>query len=247
MFEAALTTGFWISVLQIIAIDILLGGDNAIVIALACRRLPEQQRKQGILWGVVGAIVLRVILIFFALQLLAIPFLKIVGGALLLWIGVKLLQPENDDEHGKIEGSAHLMGAIRTIIIADAVMSLDNVIAVAAAAKGDLALVVFGILVSIPIVVWGSKFVLKLMDRLPIVITFGGALLGWIAGEMMLSDAVTKPYLEGQPGWIKHVASTGGALLVVAIGTWLSRRNVPLREVVEVASNGSGEEGSDVR
>ncbi|MDL1890869.1 TerC family protein, partial [Nitrospirales bacterium NOB] len=148
MFEAALTAGFWISVLQIIAIDILLGGDNAIVIALACRRLPEEQRRQGIFWGVVGAIGLRVILIFFALQLLAIPFLKIVGGALLLWIGIKLLQPEDDGEHGKIEGSTHLWGAIRTIIIADAVMSLDNVIAVAAAAKGDLSLVIFGILVS---------------------------------------------------------------------------------------------------
>lgn len=247
MFEAALTGGFWISVLQIIAIDILLGGDNAIVIALACRRLPEAQRKQGIFWGVVGAIALRVVLIFFALQLLAIPFLKIVGGALLLWIGIKLLQPEDDGEHGKIESSTHLWGAIRTIIIADAVMSLDNVIAVAAAAKGDLTLVVFGILVSIPIVVWGSKFVLKLMDRLPIVITFGAALLGWIAGDMLLGDAVVKPYLEGQPGWLKYVASTVGALLVVAVGTWLAKRVVQPGAVVEVASSVSGEERNDVR
>lgn len=247
MLETALEPAFWVSVLQIIAIDILLGGDNAIVIALACRRLPEQQRKKGIFWGVVGAIGLRVILIFFALQLLAIPFLKIVGGALLLWIGIKLLQPEDDGEHGKIEGSTHLWGAIRTIIIADAVMSLDNVIAVAAAAKGDLTLVIFGILVSIPIVVWGSKFVLKLMDRLPIVITFGGALLGWIAGDMLLGDAVVKPYLEGQPGWLKYVASTAGALLVVAVGIWLAKRAVPPGAVVEVASNEPGEEKNDVR
>lgn len=247
MLETAANPGFWIAVLQIIAIDILLGGDNAIVIALACRRLPEEQRRKGIFWGVVGAIGLRVILIFFALQLLAIPFLKIVGGALLLWIGIKLLQPEDDGEHGKIEGSTHLWGAIRTIIIADAVMSLDNVIAVAAAAKGDLTLVIFGILVSIPIVVWGSKFVLKLMDRLPIVITFGGALLGWIAGDMLLGDAVVKPYLEGQPGWLKYVASTGGALLVVAVGTWLAKRVVQPRAVVEVASSVSGEEKNDVR
>lgn len=247
MFEAVQTAGFWISVLQIIAIDILLGGDNAIVIALACRRLPEAQRKQGIFWGVVGAIGLRIVLIFFALQLLAIPFLKIVGGALLLWIGIKLLQPEDDEEHGKVEGSTHLLGAIRTIIIADAVMSLDNVIAVAAAAKGDLALVIFGILVSIPIVVWGSKFVLKLMDRLPIVITFGGALLGWIAGDMLLGDAVVKPYLEGQPGWLKYVASTAGALLVVAIGTWLAKRAAKPMAVVEVASSESGKEKDDVR
>jgi len=238
MLETALNPTFWISVLQIIAIDILLGGDNAIVIALACRRLPEAQRKQGIFWGVVGAIGLRVILIFFALQLLAIPFLKIVGGLLLLWIGIKLLQPE-EEVHDSIEGSTHLLGAIRTIIIADAVMSLDNVIAVAAAAKGDLGLVVFGILVSIPIVVWGSKFVLKLMDRLPVVITFGGALLGWIAGDMLLGDAVVKPYLEGQPGWLKYAASTAGALVVMTIGTWLAKRAPRPQPPVEVVASGA--------
>ena len=238
MLETALNPTFWISVLQIIAIDILLGGDNAIVIALACRRLPEAQRKQGIFWGVVGAIGLRVILIFFALQLLAIPFLKIVGGLLLLWIGIKLLQPE-EEVHDSIEGSTHLLGAIRTIIIADAVMSLDNVIAVAAAAKGDLSLVIFGILVSIPIVVWGSKFVLKLMDRLPVVITFGGALLGWIAGDMLLGDAVVRPYLEGQPGWLKYAASTAGALLVMAIGTWLAKRAPRPQPPVEVVASGA--------
>ena len=238
MLETALNPTFWISVLQIIAIDILLGGDNAIVIALACRRLPEAQRKQGIFWGVVGAIGLRVILIFFALQLLAIPFLKIVGGLLLLWIGIKLLQPE-EEVHDSIEGSTHLLGAIRTIIIADAVMSLDNVIAVAAAAKGDLGLVIFGILVSIPIVVWGSKFVLKLMDRLPVVITFGGALLGWIAGDMLLGDAVVRPYLEGQPGWLKYAASTAGALLVMAIGTWLAKRAPRPQPPVEVVASGA--------
>lgn len=247
MLEAALEPAFWVSVLQIIAIDILLGGDNAIVIALACRRLPEAQRRLGIFWGVVGAIVLRVVLIFFALQLLAIPFLKIVGGALLIWIGIKLLQPENEHAHGKIEGSTHLMGAIRTIIIADAVMSLDNVIAVAAAARGDLALVIFGILVSIPIVVWGSKFVLKLMDRLPIVITLGGALLGWIAGDMLLGDAVIKAHLGSQPAWLKYVASVSGALAVVAIGTWLARRAARPMAVVEVASSVSGEESGNVK
>lgn len=245
MFEAALHLSFWTSVLQIIAIDILLGGDNAIVIALACRRLPEAQRRQGIFWGVVGAIVLRIVLIFFALQLLAIPFLKIVGGALLLWIGVKLLQPQDAGGEGEIEASAHLLGAIRTIIIADAVMSLDNVIAVAAAAKGDLMLVIFGILVSIPIVVWGSKFVLRLMDRFPVVITFGGALLGWIAGEMLHGDALVKPYLEGQPAWLKYAMASAGALLVVAIGSWLARR-APSPAVKKVASGESAEGEGDV-
>jgi YjbE family integral membrane protein len=220
LFEAT----FWLSVLQIIAIDILLGGDNAIVIALACRKLPEKQRKQGILWGVAGAVGLRIVLIFFALQLLALPFLKVIGAALLVWIGVKLLLPESDDKHGNVEGSTNLWAAIKTIIVADAVMSLDNVIAVAGAAHGNILLVVFGILISIPIIVWGSQLVLKLMDRYPVVITIGGALLGWIAGEMLVGDAVVKPYLEGAPHWLHYVSAALGAALVVSTGKLLARR-----------------------
>jgi YjbE family integral membrane protein len=229
---------FLTAVLQIIAIDILLGGDNAVVIALACRKLPEKQRNQGIFWGVFGAIALRVVLIFFALQLLALPFLKIVGALLLLWIGVKLLLPEDDGGgHANIEGSTHLFGAIKTIIIADAVMSLDNVIAVAGAAKGDIGLVVFGIAISIPIIVWGSKFVLRLMDRFPVVITLGAALLGWIAGDMIVGDVALKPYLAGTPSWLHYVSALAGAVLVVLVGTWLARRAVkpaaaPVTEVV---------------
>jgi YjbE family integral membrane protein len=173
---------FWVSVLQIIAIDIMLGGDNAVVIALACRKLPLGQRNKGIFWGVFGAIVLRVAMIFFALQLLALPYLKIVGALLLLWIGIKLMGPEDGGEHGGIDGGTTLYAAIKTIIVADAVMSLDNVIAVAGASHGSIVLVTFGILVSIPIVVWGSKLVLTLIDRFSVVITFGAALLGWIAG-----------------------------------------------------------------
>jgi YjbE family integral membrane protein len=158
---------FWIAVLQIIAIDIMLGGDNAVVIALACRNLPPAQRKKGIFWGVVGAIGLRVVMIFFALQLLAVPYLKIVGGLLLFWIGIKLMVPEDDDEHGGIDGGTTLFAAIKTIVVADAVMSLDNVIAVAGASHGSIVLVTFGILVSIPIVVWGSKLVLTLIESPP--------------------------------------------------------------------------------
>ena len=224
MFEVLADGAFWISVAQIIAIDILLGGDNAVVIALACRRLPERQRNQGIFWGVFGAIGLRVGLIFFALQLLALPFLKLVGAVLLLWIGVKLLLPEEEDGHHRIEGSTHLLGAIKTIVVADAVMSLDNVIAVAAAAKGDIVLVVFGIVVSIPIIVAGSKFVLKLMDRFPVVITLGGALLGWIGGEMLVSDVFIKPYLAGSPSWMHYASAAAGAAFVVIAGTALARR-----------------------
>jgi YjbE family integral membrane protein len=236
MFEFMMAPGFWIAVLQIIAIDILLGGDNAVVIALACRRLPPEQRKKGIMWGVVGAIGLRIILLFFALQLLAIPYLKIVGALLLLWIGVKLLLPEEGEGHSEIAASTHLLGAIKTIVVADAVMSLDNVIAVAGAAKDSFGLVVFGIMFSIPIIVWGSKFVLTLMDRFPIVITFGGGLLGWIAGEMMFSDIAVKPFVADIPGWFHYLASIIGAVLVVATGSLLARRmQAKLRPVTELS------------
>jgi YjbE family integral membrane protein len=227
--------GFWIAVLQIILIDILLGGDNAVVIALACRRLPESQRNKGILWGVFGAIALRLVLIFFALQLLLIPYLKVAGALLLLWIGIKLLQPEDTEAHASIDAPQHLFGAVKTIVIADAVMSIDNVVAVAAAAKGDITLVAFGIAVSIPIIVWGSKLVLLLMDRFPIIITIGGGLLGWIAGGMLVSDKALLPLLEGMSDWLHYATSLLGALLVIAVGTLMARRRraavIPLEEV----------------
>src|SRR5512139_3460838 len=223
MTELLFDPTFWLSVGQIILIDILLGGDNAVVIALACRKLPEEQRRKGILWGVAGAIGLRVVLIFFALQLLALPLLKVVGALLLLWIGIKLLVPEHEDGHANVAGSTTLIGAIKTIIVADAVMSLDNVIAVAGAAKGSMALVVFGILVSIPIIVWGSQFVLRLMDRFPVVITLGAALLGWIAGEMIVRDVTLKHWLADAPVWLHYTTAAAGALLVVMIGKWRAR------------------------
>jgi YjbE family integral membrane protein len=228
------TLAFWFAVLQIVLIDILLGGDNAVVIALACRRLPPAQRKLGIFWGVAGAIALRALMIFFALRLLETPWLKIVGALLLIWIGVKLLQPEDEKGHGEVAAAATLAGAIKTIVVADAVMSLDNVIAVAAAAHGSMLLVVFGILVSIPIVVWGSQLVLKLMDRYPIVITAGGALLGWIGGGMIVSDpALPKQPLPPCP-MRKYLLATCGALLVVALGKWLAARALAARRAVVV-------------
>jgi YjbE family integral membrane protein len=233
--ETMMSGAFWVSVAQIIAIDILLGGDNAVVIALACRKLPDHQRNKGIAWGVVGAIALRIAMIFFALQLLALPFLKIVGGLLLLWIGVKLMQPEEEDGHAKVEGSAHLLGAIKTIVVADAVMSVDNVIAVAGAAKGDLMLVIFGIVVSIPIIVWGSKLVLKLMDRFPVVITFGAALLGWIAGGMLVGDAALQDIVDDAPGWLHYATSVVGALIVVAVGAWIAKRQAEEAPLVDLA------------
>ena len=225
---------FWIAVGQIIMIDILLGGDNAVVIALACRSLPPAQRTKGIIWGTAGAIVLRVILIFFALTLLKISYLKIVGAALLIWIGVKLLLPEDDDGHGSIQASDKLWSAVRTVIVADFVMSLDNVIAIAGAAEGaggghKMPLVIFGLLVSIPIIVWGSQFVIKLMDRFPIVITLGGMLLGWIAGTMAVGDPALASVIQQTNGEatsaVRYAAGIAGAALVLMVGLLLRRRH----------------------
>ena len=226
--EAFLTPEFWLAVGQIVMIDILLGGDNAVVIALACRNLPPELRRKGILWGTAGAIVLRVILIFFAMSLLALPYLKLVGAALLLWIGVKLLVPD-DEGHGNIQASDRLLGAIKTIIVADFVMSVDNVIGIAGAAQGagheghQMPLVIFGLLVSIPIIVWGSTFVLKIMDRFPLIITLGAMLLGWIAGTLAISDPALKAYaLDTTVN--RYAAGVAGALLVLGLGTLLSRK-----------------------
>ena len=232
--EQFMQADFWIAVGQIIMIDILLGGDNAVVIALACRSLPPAQRTKGIIWGTVGAIVLRVILIFFALTLLAIPYLKLIGAILLLWIGVKLLAPDDEGGHGDVKSSDKLWAAVRTVIIADLVMSVDNVIAIAGAAEGaggdhKMPLVVFGLLVSIPIIVWGSQFVIKLMDRFPSVITIGGMLLGWIAGTMAVSDPALAGIIpSASPGEaiasVRYSAGVLGALLVLGVGLWLKRR-----------------------
>jgi len=238
---------FWVALGQIILIDILLGGDNAVVIALACRKLPPAQRTKGIIWGTAGAIILRVILIAFAMTLLTVPFIKLVGALLLVWIGVKLLAPD-DEAHGDIQGSDKLFAAIKTIIVADLVMSVDNVIAIAGAAQNagehSFLLVVLGLLISIPIIVWGSTMVIKLMARFPIIITLGGMLLGWIAGGMLVTDPafVTPDKWTFMPKlgtvdekgmavisdtlyWTSHVV---GALVVLAIGKWIASRRPPV-------------------
>ncbi len=231
------STAFWLALGQIILIDILLGGDNAVVIALACRKLPPAQRKKGIIFGTAGAIVLRVILIAFAMTLLNVPFLKLVGAVLLVWIGVKLLAPD-DEGHGDVQGSDKLFAAIKTIIVADLVMSVDNVIAIAGAAQNagehSLLLVVLGLLISIPIIVWGSQLVIKLMERFPIIITAGGMLLGWIAGGMLVTDpAFANPdkwqwmFKLPQTDTLRYAASVVGALLVLAIGKYVASRKGP--------------------
>ena len=225
--DQLMMANFWLAVGQIILIDILLGGDNAVVIALACRQLPAKQRIKGIVFGTFGAIVLRVILIAFALSLLEVPYLKLVGAILLFWIGVKLLLPQ-DEEHSDLQTSDRLWTAVKTVIVADLVMSIDNVIAIAGAATNageshQMPLVIFGLIVSIPIIVGGSQMILKLMDRFPQIATLGGMLLGWIAGSMAISDPVVVSWVP-QAGQWHYLFALTGAIGVATLGTTLSRR-----------------------
>jgi len=205
-----------------------LSGDNAVVIALACRNLSPQRRRQGVLWGVLGAVVLRVGLTFFAMTLLLNPFLKLVGSALLLWIGVRLIAEDEGGEH-KVKASDRLLTAIWTIIVADLVMSLDNVMAVAAAAKGSLSLIVFGLVISIPIVIIGAQLIVRLLQQYPILVIAGGGLLGYIAGEMAIEDPAVAPWIASNASQLAAVAPLLGFAAVVATGTWLVRRRARAR------------------
>ncbi|MFG1477087.1 TerC family protein [Xanthobacter sp. V4C-4] len=231
---------FWLSLVQIIWIDLLLSGDNAVVIALACRSLPKSQRKWGILLGAGAAVVLRIIFALVVSVLLGIPFLKVAGGLLLLWIAIKLATEEGGDSH-EVEAADTLFKAVRTIAIADAVMSLDNVVAIAAASRGHPELFIFGLLLTIPLIIFGSQLLLTLLTRFPVLIWAGAALLGWIAGEMLVGDALALQGLQHlDPGLVKadehglhpaalphYVASSLGAVFVVAVGLLLRRRSAP--------------------
>ena len=218
---------FWVALSQIILINIVLSGDNAVVIALACRSLPPQQQKKAILFGSVGAIVLRVILTFFAVYLLSQPYLKLVGAALLLWIGIGLLKGEDEEED--LGDNAGLWAAVKTIIIADLVMSLDNVIGVAAAAKGSVPLLVIGLVISIPLIIFGSTLILKLMNRFPVIITLGAGLLGWVAGEMTLTDPAIHDFIE-KHHYLHNILPALGAVIVVALGKYLASRGAAQQE-----------------
>ena len=218
-----LTPQFSIALLQIIGVNVVLSGDNAVVIALAARSLPPAQQKRAVLWGSGAAVVMRIVLTIAAVELLRLPWLKLVGAVLLLWIGIKLIVPEHEDaKEGK--ANANLVAAIRTILIADLVMSLDNVIAVAAAAKGSTLLLVLGLAISIPLVVFGSTLLLKVMERWPIIITVGAALLGWVAGEMAVSDPVVKDWIDANAAWLHFGMPAGAALAVVAVGKGIAHR-----------------------
>jgi YjbE family integral membrane protein len=234
--EEWMTQAFWVGLAKIIGVNIVLSGDNAVVIALAARSLPPKQQKLAILWGAGAAVILRIILTFFAVALLALPWLKIVGSLLLFWIGIKLLVPEEPGDD--VAASDSLIAAIKTILIADLVMSLDNVIAVAAAAGGSITLLVLGLAISIPLVIFGATLLVKLMERFPVIITLGAALIGLVAGEMIVTDPVAvawmkdhvtgfqldgdKPKLYGVH--LELLCGAIGAVIVVVWGLWLAKR-----------------------
>ena len=220
--EMLQTPEFWIGLMKIIWINIILSGDNAVVIALAARSLPPHQQRQAVLWGSGAAVIMRIALTVVAVQLLALPYLQIVGGLLLLWIGVQLLGDEDEDE-GEHKEFGTLTAAIRTILIADLVMSLDNVIAVAAAAKGSNTLLILGLAISIPLVIFGSTLMIKLMERFPIIVVLGAGLIGWVAGETIISDTILKDHLAANP-WLHYGAAVAGVVFVIGMGKLLQAR-----------------------
>ena len=224
---------FWIPLLQIIGINIVLSGDNAVVIALAARSLPAHQQKKAIAWGAGAAIGMRIVLTLFAVALLTFPYLKLIGAVLLIWIGIQLLLPDDGDEN--IESHSNLMAAIKTILIADLVMSLDNVIGVAAAAKGSLSLLVIGLAISIPMVIFGATMLLKLMERFPIIITIGGGLLGYVAGEMAVSDPAVKGWVDANMPILHEVAAVAGVVIVLVAGKLLAKKRLAAMAVEESA------------
>ncbi len=232
MIDQFLQAAFWVGLAQIVLVNIVLSGDNAVVIALAARSLPKRLQKAAVVWGSVAAIAMRVVLTLAAVELLRLPYLKLLGGLLLLWIAVQLLIPERDGEQN-VSSEATLLAAIRTILIADLVMSLDNVLGVAAAAKGNVLLLILGLGISIPLIIFGSSLMLRLMDRYPIVVTAGAALLGWVAGEMLISDPALAAWSAVYLSWTTLTLPFGielglvplaGALLVIALGRLFAAR-----------------------
>ena len=221
---------FWHGLLLIIWVNIILSGDNAVVIALAARSLPEAQQKKAVMWGAGAAVVLRIVLTIVAVKLLTLPYLKIIGGLLLFWIAIGLLVPEDGGED--VDSSDNLFQAIKTILIADLVMSLDNVIAVAGVAKGSVLLLVLGLTISIPLVIFGATILMKLMERFPIIITAGAGILGWVAGEMLVTDPSVVDSIKENMGWMHLHTPMGevswaqivGVVIVIVVGKWLAAR-----------------------
>ena len=216
---------FWVAALEIIVINILLSGDNAVVIALACRNLPDRQRRWGVFWGAIGAIVLRIILTFFAVSLLELSWLKVIGGVLLVWIGIKLIAEDEGDGEHEVKASDRLLAAVRTVIVADVVMSIDNVLGVAAAAHGSLLLLIFGLVLSVPLVIGGAQLIMRLIERYPILIIAGGGLLGYVAGELIVEDSAIVGWVASHAAWLHWAAPIIGVALVIGLAKLLQRRH----------------------
>ncbi len=221
--HALATPELWIGLGTIVWVNIILSGDNAVVIALAARALPPRQQKQAVVWGAGAAVVLRILLTIVAVTLLQYPYLRLVGAAALLWIAVQLLVPD-EGSGDEVKTSSSMLGAMKTILIADLVMSTDNVIAVAAVAKDSILLLTLGLVISIPLVVFGATLLMRLMERYPLIITLGAAVLGWTAGEMAASDPALAAWVAESAPWLHSGAPIAGAVLVVAVGTWLAKR-----------------------
>jgi YjbE family integral membrane protein len=241
VFEQLSNPDIWIALFQICVINILLSGDNAVVIALACRNLPLKQQKQAFAIGAVGVIVLMTALTAFAAYLMSLPYLEMIGSVLLLWIGIKLLAPGDEEGEGEDKASATFWDAVKTIIIADIVMSLDNVLGMAGAAKGHLAMLFIGMVITIPLILFGSALIMKLMERFPIFITFGAGLLGWVAGEMAIADPAIKDTIEAHAHYMEFVAPVIGAAAVVIAGRLIARKHAAeaSEKEIELPAGGS--------
>jgi YjbE family integral membrane protein len=233
----ALDAQFWLALVQIIGINIILSGDNAVVIALACRGLPPKQQRWGVILGAGAAVVLRVIFTIFIVYLLSVPYLKLVGGLLLFWIGYKLMLPQGD--HDNVDEASNLWAAVRIVAIADAVMSLDNVIAVAAAAKGSVFLLVLGIVISVPLVVYGAALLITLINRFPVIVPGGAALIGFVGAEVAITDPAIEPWIAVNAHWLHDAGPLLGALAVVLAGR-VAAPPVPAPAAIEIAEEAAG-------
>jgi YjbE family integral membrane protein len=233
--------GFWAGLLKIIGVNIVLSGDNAVVIALASRNLPLHLRNKAIWLGALGAVGLRLIFCFFIAYLIDVPYLKVIGAVLLLWIGVKMLVPEHDEHSGAENGNGSrgtIWEAIKTIVIADAVMSLDNVIAIVAAAGGNVFLIAIGLITSIPLIIYGSTLILKILIRYPILVMAGAGLIGWIGGEIWITDPAvsewTEHLMEAYGHWLEYASAALGAVLVIVLGKLIAARKDAKKKVAHV-------------
>ena len=233
MLENLTNPDIWIALVKIAVINVVLSGDNAVVIALACRNLPPKQQRNAFIIGTGGIVVLMTALTGAAAYLLSLPYLQLVGSVLLLWIGVKLLIAEDETVEDGAKAAASFWEAVRLVIIADIVMSLDNVLGMAAAAKGHLGMLFVGMVITIPLVLFGAAVIMKLMERFPMLIVVGAALLGYVAGEMAVSDPVVKSYFDAHV-WIERAIPVIGAAAVVAIGKIIERRRPPREQVIEL-------------